>query len=151
MASIVLTPMRRLLLAALGLSMLLAPRRLAAGPGAVALATVATTTDGERAPASPAVAQVKNRNLARQHQSLQRRRLWTTAARLCEAPPGYVGASVPPSAGPRKRTENPGAYRGFLLPAATRPSIPPPHLRALSSQPAPLPPRFARDDDAAQG
>lgn len=73
MASIVLTPMRRLLLAALGLPTLLAPCRLAAGPGAVALATVAATTDGERSLAAPAVAQVKNRNLARQHRSLLRR------------------------------------------------------------------------------
>jgi hypothetical protein len=71
MASIVLSPMRRLLLAALGFSMLLAPCRLAAGSGAVALATVAATTDGERALAASAVAQVKNRNFAQQHRSLQ--------------------------------------------------------------------------------
>jgi len=38
MASIVLSAMRRLLLAALGFPALLAPGRLAAGPGAVALA-----------------------------------------------------------------------------------------------------------------
>jgi hypothetical protein len=63
MASIVLAPMRRLLLAALGLPVLLTPGRLAAGSRAVALAAVAATADGERSPAAPTVAQVKNGNL----------------------------------------------------------------------------------------
>lgn len=38
----------------------------------------------------------------------------------------HVGTSASPSAGPRKRTKNPGAYRGFLLFPLTRPSIPSP-------------------------
>jgi hypothetical protein len=152
MASIVRSPVWRLQLAALGLPTLFAPCRLAAGPGAVTLATVAATTDGEGSLAAPAVAQVKNRNLARQHRGLPAGMgSWTTATRLCEAPPGCVGASVPSSAGPRKRTQNPGAYRGFLSPAATRPSIPLPRPPLPPSQNTPLPPRFARDDDAAQG
>jgi hypothetical protein len=69
---------------------------------------------------------------------------------LCEASLWYVGTSASPSAGPRKWTEDPGAYRGFLLPSSTRPSIPSPRACPLSPvPPPPLPPRYARDDAAA--
>jgi uncharacterized membrane protein len=56
MASIVISPARRLLMAALGLATLLAAGRLAARPRAVAIAVVAAAADGERPPAMPAMA-----------------------------------------------------------------------------------------------
>jgi len=122
MTSIVLAPMRRLLLAPLGLPAPFAPRRLAASPRAVALATVATTADGERSPAAPAVAQMKNRNLARPHRSLQPGALDNRCPLVRGSYWLGVGASVSPSAGSRKRTENPGAHRGFPLSAEHIPS-----------------------------
>ncbi|HVT57071.1 MAG TPA: hypothetical protein VHR45_01615 [Thermoanaerobaculia bacterium] len=73
MPGIVFPPMRRLLVAALGGPTLLAPGRLAAGARAVAVTPVAAAADGKRAPAPPAVPQMKNRNLEQGHRSsLQR-------------------------------------------------------------------------------
>jgi hypothetical protein len=65
----------------------------------------------------------------------------------------HVGTSASPSAGPRKRTKKPGAYRGFLLSSSTRPSIPtsPAPPPPPPPPPIPLPPRYAREDAAAQG
>ena len=150
MASIVLTPVRRLLLAALGFPMLLAPCRLAAGPGAVALATVAATTDGERSPAAPAVAQVKNRNLARQHRSLQP---WLSGQPLPACARLLLGTLEPRFRPQRDRGNEPKSRRlpGFFLAHPTRPSIPPPHAPSPLPNPHPLPPRFARDDDGRSG
>jgi hypothetical protein len=73
MPGIVFPPVRRLLVAAIGRPTLLAPGRLATGARAVAVTPVAAATDGERALAPPAVAQMKNRNLEQGHRSsLQR-------------------------------------------------------------------------------
>src|SRR5438045_8438696 len=141
MASIVLSPVRRLLLAALGLPTLLAPCRLAAGPGAVTLATVAATTDGERAPAAPTVAKVKNRNLARQHRRLRRQGApWTTAARLCQAPSWVCWSLGSALSGIAETNRKPRRQPGFSLArrnsakhtATTRP--PPPSQSTPSSR-----------------
>jgi len=56
-----------LLMPALGLPALLTPGRLAAGPRAVAVTPIAATADRERPSTPPAVAQMKNRNLAQSH------------------------------------------------------------------------------------
>src|SRR6185369_12197057 len=74
MASVVVTPMRRLELAALGRTALLAPSRLTAGARAVALAAVAAATDRERLTALTAGSPMKDRHLACRHRSLRCRR-----------------------------------------------------------------------------
>src|SRR5580692_6340777 len=72
MTSIVLTSVRGLLMAALGRPALLAAGRLAARPGPVAIAAVATAAHGEREPTPPAVPQVQDGSLGRCHRSLLR-------------------------------------------------------------------------------
>jgi hypothetical protein len=134
MASIVLPPVRRLLLAALGLPALLAPCRLTAGPRAVALAAVAATADGERSLAAPTVAQVKNRNLTRRHRSLQTGALWTTAARLCEAP-GTLEPRLRPQRDRGNEPKTPAPTGVFFCPPQRGQAYPPP-LPALYSRPA---------------
>src|SRR5262245_21544985 len=73
-ARVVVTAVRGLLLAALGLPPLLASRGCAARPGPVPVPPVAPAADRKRLLAAPAVARMKDSHLARRHRSLRARR-----------------------------------------------------------------------------
>jgi hypothetical protein len=136
-AGIVLTTVRRFLMAGFGSLALLAPSRLTATARAVAVAPITAAADGKRALTAPAVARMKNGSLVRWHRSLQgrrsgqppliRARLSTCWLRLDSSSDGSWNNGKTPAPT--------GVF--FFLPTGSPQNTPPAH-----------PPRYARDDAA---
>ena len=134
-------------MAALGLPALLAPGCLAARPRAVAIPMVAAAANGERPPASPAVAQVQDRSFGRGHRSLQRWGAGRTLPACARLQQSGLGLGSHLRCGPRNDAKAP-APPGFSFLYPARQSIPPP-VAAPSPPPHTHPPRYARDDAAS--